>query len=145
LNILARYMCLFFLLLFGAGCASAPAPDIVFPASITPSPVVIIQPADEVQKEIPRTALYTQTAPPAASISDCPDYEKREIALEVAKEYSISYAQVTGWLCADIDFEDVLLALETAKEVNIPVEILLQKRLDGQSWEEIWLDVGLIE
>jgi hypothetical protein len=40
--------------------------------------------------------------------------------------------------------EDILLALQTSKLISISPDELLLKRANGQVWDDIWRDIGLL-
>lgn len=66
------------------------------------------------------------------------------IALEIAAEYpATDYTQVMDWFCSGFEFEDILTALQTAELSDFHPEILLTMLEYGQTWEEIWAEIGL--
>lgn len=77
---------------------------------------------------------------------DCYDPEPNQIALGIVDNYEeVTYEQVMTWFCDGADFENILLALQTEKESGYPAEELLLMIAGDQTWEEIWLEIGLIE
>ena len=68
------------------------------------------------------------------------------IGQEIAEAYpDTSYEQVMDWYCDGFTFEDILTALETAEQMDMPTDDLLAMLKNGQSWEEIWSEIGLFE
>ncbi|MFC1936812.1 hypothetical protein ACFLYP_04010, partial [Chloroflexota bacterium] len=64
----------------------------------------------------------------------------------IAESYeSADYEQVMTWFCNGAEFEDIMTALETEQDSELTAEELLLKLAEGQSWEEIWVEIGLIE
>ncbi|QRN83205.1 hypothetical protein JR338_00140 [Chloroflexota bacterium] len=76
--------------------------------------------------------------------NDCMADDPHPIGLNIAENYSVDYDQVMVWYCEDHEFDDIILALETADLVpSFSGDALLAMRGDGLSWDEIWLDIGL--
>ncbi len=88
--------------------------------------------------------LETETAD-EEKISDihCADPDPHPMGESIAEKFEVSYEQVMTWYCGGDAFSDILLALETTKLVeDQEVETLLE-RLENESWEEIWGDLGV--
>ena len=47
------------------------------------------------------------------------------------------------WFCDGAEFEDILVALETAEQTGASAEEMLIPLAAGLTWEEIWIEVGL--
>ena len=47
------------------------------------------------------------------------------------------------WFCDGAEFEDILVTLETQDVTGEPAEDTLQMLVDGLTWDDIWLLVGL--
>ena len=79
-------------------------------------------------------------------LQDCPGTEINTIGKGIADSYeNINYQEVMVWFCNGSEFEDIFLALQTAEQTSTEAEELLVMLVDGFTWEEIWLVVGLIE
>lgn len=48
------------------------------------------------------------------------------------------------WFCSGFLFEDILTALQTAEETSATPQELLSMYENGQTWEEIWLELELV-
>ena len=73
----------------------------------------------------------------------CTDPDPHPMGESIAEKFEVSYEQVMTWYCGGDAFSDILLALETTKLVeDQEVETLLE-RLENESWEEIWGDLGV--
>lgn len=81
----------------------------------------------------------SQTADP------CLGTEPHPIAVNIAANYDVDYAQVMDWYCNGSGFDDIILALETQSLTpDAVVEDLLQWISDGKTWDEIWGESGLV-
>jgi hypothetical protein len=80
-----------------------------------------------------------------AQAAECLSPEAQTMGSSIAANFETTYEQVMGWYCAGHDFEDILLALETADSVDVPPADLLSKLEQGQSWDEIWKEIGLLK
>ncbi|MBN2043537.1 MAG: hypothetical protein JW757_00850 [Anaerolineales bacterium] len=67
------------------------------------------------------------------------------IGQQIAADYAgqTTYSEVMDWFCSGFEFEDILTALETADLSGYHAEILLTMLEYGQTWEEIWAEIGL--
>jgi hypothetical protein len=75
----------------------------------------------------------------------CLGTEPHPIAVNIAANYDVDYAQVMDWYCNGYGFDDIILALETTSITpELMVEDLLQLIEEGKSWDEIWNDIGLM-
>jgi len=73
----------------------------------------------------------------------CTDLDPHPIGAEIAGTYDLAYKDVMGWFCSGHTFEDILLALQTKKLADVELEWLLDKRLQGKSWDQIWDETGI--
>ena len=73
----------------------------------------------------------------------CTDLDPHPIGAEIAGTYDVAYKDVMGWFCSGHTFEDILLALQTKKLADVELEWLLDKRLRGKSWDQIWDETGI--
>jgi hypothetical protein len=80
-----------------------------------------------------------------APAAECLSPEAQTMGGSIAANFEITYEQVMSWFCAGHGFEDILLALETADSVDVPPADLLSKLEQGQSWDEIWKEIGLLK
>lgn len=100
--------------------------------------------------------------PDDAPAASSPDHQKEEtdgsgcyeegihpIAASIVEKYpETDYEQVMTWFCKGAEFEDILLALLTARLSERKPEAMLESIADGQTWEEIWQELdleGLVE
>ena len=85
--------------------------------------------------------------PPAETNGpDCYGSEPNQIALGIVEKFEkTTYEQVMVWFCNGAEFENILVALQTEKETGYPAEDLLLLIAGDQTWEEIWLSIGLFE
>ncbi len=108
-------------------------------------PTVIIEETEI--KETPTPVEQLEEIPPAeTSGPDCYGSEPNQIALGIVEKFeSTTYEQVMVWFCNGAEFENILVALQTEKETGYPAEDLLLLIAGDQTWEEIWLSIGLFE
>jgi hypothetical protein len=74
--------------------------------------------------------------------TSCSAINPHPMAEGISGTFEISYDEVMTLYCDGYAFSDILLALETAELVDHSVEELLGF-LDGQTWEDIWQDLGV--
>ena len=78
--------------------------------------------------------------------SDCYGDEIHPMGKSIADLYeNTNYEEVMQWFCSGFLFEDILTALQTAEQTSTTPADLLSMYENGQTWEEIWLELGLIE
>ena len=78
--------------------------------------------------------------------SDCYGDKIHPIGKSIADLYeNTNYEEVMQWFCSGFLFEDILTALQTAEQTSATPEELLIRFENGQNWEEIWLELGLID
>lgn len=84
--------------------------------------------------------------PGETSAADCYGPEVHPIGQSVASQYEeVTYEQVMGWFCNGAEFDDILVALLTARQTGKPAENFLAMLAKGQTWDEIWQSVGLTD
>ena len=67
------------------------------------------------------------------------------IGQSIADDYeSASYEQVMAWFCNGAEFEDIMVALETAAQTDATADEMLKMLADGFTWDEIWQAIGLV-
>lgn len=62
----------------------------------------------------------------------------------IAAKYEVRYAEVMAWFCGGTSFDDILLALETRKLTDTPVEALLE-RAEEVGWDQVWIEYEIVE
>jgi len=78
--------------------------------------------------------------------SDCYGDDIHPMGKSISDLYqNTTYEEVMQWFCSGFLFEDILTALQTAEQTNTAPQELLSRFENGQTWEEIWLELGLIE
>lgn len=93
-------------------------------------------------------AVEAYPAPEEAGVpvpaDNCASAEANELGAAIAADYAFTtLEQVMDWFCAGAEFEDILVALETADQTGESAEEMLTMLAAGLSWEEIWQVVGL--
>ena len=118
--------------------------QVVLPAeTLTPTEIPIETESVPAPKPTEQVEGHTPTG---TSGPDCDASEPNQIALGIVEEFeSTTYEQVMNWFCNGAEFENILLALQTEKQTAYPAEELLLMIAGDMTWEEIWLDIGLIE
>lgn len=82
---------------------------------------------------------------PDAALADCLSPEAQTMAQGIASSFEMPYEQVIDWHCAGHAFEDILLALHTGDDLEIPPADLLTRLDQGQPWEQIWEEIGWLK
>ena len=80
-----------------------------------------------------------------ADTAECLSPEAQTMGSSIAANFETTYEQVMGWYCAGHEFEDILLALQTADGLQVTPQALLDRLEQGQTWEEIWKELGLLK
>lgn len=78
-------------------------------------------------------------------INECGSDDDREIAESIATTYERPYRVIMGQFCQGSGFDDILLAMETEAQSSVPVQVLLNWRQAGTSWDQVWSDLGIVE
>jgi hypothetical protein len=127
---------LLLLCLLLAGCSAQPEE----PGDLNTAPVEATQP-DPVS---PKPSIQEEE-PQQGETASCLSDPAHPIAMQIAAEYPeiTSYQQIMDWFCSGFEFEDILTALQTEEISDYPADILLTMLEYGQSWEEIWIEIGL--
>ena len=77
---------------------------------------------------------------------DCLGSEINQIGQGIADNYeAASYAEVMIWFCNGAEFEDISLALHSARQSDASPEEMLVMLADGFSWDEIWQLLDITE
>jgi len=123
---------------------SQPAEQI--PPSASATSLVVVDPTPEPTQEIAPAPVQTEPSLGATAPPSCLGDEVSPIGQVIADEYeTASYEQVMTWFCNGAEFEDIIVALETESQTDVPVEEMLQMLADGFTWDEIWQMIGLTE
>ena len=79
--------------------------------------------------------------------ADCYEEGEHPAALSIAEEYQnlTDYEEVMVWFCNGAEFEDILNALLTEEMVGVNAEDILRRIAGEETWNEIWLDLGIVE
>jgi hypothetical protein len=77
--------------------------------------------------------------------TECLDPASQAMSSSIAASFETPFETVMLWYCSGYAFEDILLALQTAAQVETPAGELLVKLGQGLSWEEIWIEIGLLK
>jgi hypothetical protein len=84
--------------------------------------------------------------PLATQAADCASSDANMLGAAIARDYDFtSTEQVMSWFCDGAEFEDILVALETAEQTGASAEEMLIMLAAGLTWEEIWKEVGLTD
>ena len=75
---------------------------------------------------------------------NCTGTNPHPVGQSIAETFDLTYEEVMTWFCSGYTFVDILIALQTNRETDLPTEELLEMS-ETQSWEEIWEEVGLLE
>ena len=92
-------------------------------------------------------SIANATATPITEqTGDCPSSVAHELGAAIARDHDFtSTEQVMTWFCDGAEFEDILVALETAEQTGASAEEMLVMLAAGLTWEEIWKEVGLTD
>ena len=98
--------------------------------------------SDSQETEVIQTEAPLETLGP-----DCYGEKTHPIGQSIASQFPdlTAYEEVMVWFCNGFEFEDILTALQTSEETSIPAGELLDAFANGQTWEAIWLELGLVE
>jgi hypothetical protein len=78
--------------------------------------------------------------------NECLGGQTNAIAVSIAEKYpEVSYDQVMTWFCDGAEFEDILLALLTARLSDAETEDLLEDISMGITWDQIWEELNLTD
>ena len=135
-----------FLILSSVVLLSACSPQEVIDAPTEDAPV-----ASSTATNVPTNLLESvekeeESQQEATSGPDCLGSEINEIGQGIADSYeNANYEEVMIWFCNGAEFEDILLALQSAEQSDASVEEMLVMLADGFSWDEIWQLLGITE
>jgi len=79
--------------------------------------------------------------------TDCFGDEVHPVAESIAEDYShfTDYDEVMVWYCNGAEFNDILNGLLTEEMTGTDTEELLRRVADGESWNDIWITLDIIE
>ena len=79
--------------------------------------------------------------------ADCYSEGVHPAAQSIADEYSeiTDYYQIMIWFCNGAEFEDIMNALLTEEISDSDAEILLRRIAEGETWNDIWLALDIVE
>jgi len=135
-------------MLLVVACTSATPPiPTERPATATVQDILILPTStsepEKIEQEAP-TLVNTDVVETLEAV--CPGESTNTIGQGIADEYEFSsYEEVMSWFCDGAEFEDILVALQTEDQTDIPTEELLEMLAEGLSWEDIWLVFDLME
>ena len=78
-----------------------------------------------------------------ATAPTCTETNPHPMGESISAKYEVRYAEVMTWFCGGASFDDILLALETRKATDAPVETLLE-RAEEVGWDEVWVEYEVI-
>jgi len=70
------------------------------------------------------------------------DGARHPLAASLAAQYGKSYEEVMDQVCGGVSFGQMMLALATGEENDLPVETVLSLRAGGLGWGRIWKQLG---
>ena len=146
-------MCIIFIALLLTACSQNLPPTVIGTTRIAPEILSSATPlmagpnsptATMIAEEQP-VANDTVT-PLATQAADCASSDANMLGAAIARDYDFtSTEQVMSWFCDGAEFEDILVALETAEQTGASAEEMLIMLAAGLTWEEIWKEVGLTD
>ncbi len=117
--------------------------DIITEDTLIPTEVLEDPAADETQDDVDKIEV---TPPLETKGPDCYGTELNQVGQGIADKFEqATYEQVMLWFCNGAEFENILVSLQTEELTGNPAEEMLIKVAAGQTWEEIWQSIGLID
>jgi hypothetical protein len=84
-------------------------------------------------------------SPDDAGSDLCVGVEPHPRAAELAEDYGVAVEEIMTWFCeGGYGFGDILLALKTSQESDVPAGDLLARKTELGGWGEVWQELGLI-
>lgn len=118
---------------------SAPASSESSPSTLEESPDFLPTLPPQVVVILPLIIVQDETGP------ECLSQEAQLLAEHISEGFEIPVEAVMGWYCQGFEFDDILLALQTSTGSEISPDELLVRLGQGQSWDDIWKDIGLLK
>jgi len=88
-------------------------------------------------------SIETTSNPDQTGREACPESSPHPVAADIAETFDVEYLLVIGWFCDGYAFDEILLALQTQKIVDVEVDFLLEERDSGKSWDQIWRELEI--
>lgn len=107
-------------------------------------------PTIEVAEEIPEAAVEepaptTEPVQPVEQITySCGTAEEIAAAENIAQLYQVPTIEIMDYFCQGVSFDYITLALETTKLADVPLETVIQMVQSGQTWEQVWQELGVL-
>jgi Domain of unknown function (DUF5666) len=98
--------------------------------SISALSIKIDRPHDDVDKTGSYYCVQSEVQHPAGA--------------RLATSYDMPYEDLQAWFCQGFGWGQIKLALQTAKLTGVDAADLLQARLDGKGWGQIWQGLYLV-
>ena len=100
--------------------------------------ISVVDPTEETQEEDQEVIIQS---------ADCYEDGIHPVAQIIAEEYNeaTDYDEVMVWFCNGAEFEDITSALFTEEMMSADPDELLRRLADGETWDDIWLDLGIVE
>jgi hypothetical protein len=141
---LAAVTALMALAVLACGAPASPGTPAALPAATPEGGAGLAPTAAAASTAPPATQAEAPAAMPDAPV-DCTGEAAVGMAEAIAESYQADADVVLAWHCAGSRFEDILLALETSDQAGAAVETLLARRAQGDTWDDIWEDLGLFD
>ncbi len=94
---------------------------------------------------VPEPAPAPTATPAEVDVqADCSQSQTDSVAQGIADKFGVSYDQVMVWACNGETYDDILLALQTAKESGRAVDELFGMFKKEGSWDKVWETLGLV-
>ena len=117
--------------------------DIITEGTLIPIEGIEDSAAVETQDDVDKIEV---TPPLETKGPDCYGPELNQVGQGIADKFEqATYEQVMLWFCNGAEFENILVALQTEELTGNPAEEMLIMVAVGQTWEEIWQSIGLID
>lgn len=79
--------------------------------------------------------------------TNCFEDEIHPVAEMISQDFNeiTDCEEVMNWFCNGAEFEDIMNALLTEETTNIDAGELLLRLAEGEIWNDIWIDLKIIE
>jgi hypothetical protein len=93
--------------------------------------------------------LPEEAGPPAEAGKEtsatCSSEQVHPTATYLAEEYGVSYEEIMAWFCEDgFGMGEIMLALQTARAMEMPPSELLALKTELGGWGLVWLELGMV-
>ncbi len=83
-------------------------------------------------------------AQPVAPVDiHCTETDPHPIAQSIAETYQVTYEEVMVFFCSGVEFDDIVLAYQTAGLSGRDVKEVLTLWYDFGNWDDVWGELGL--